>query len=440
MRILATLFLIFTIAFGPHAANAIEEYCEYNTEEQCNTHPECYWYNEGNGKAPYCEINCNQYSWEELYNKNPNAKEQCEALGMCTYKQYEYSGQCSFMTESELKLFCQSKATKEDCQENKACYWNWRQETCDSNTTDNQTIYGNECNTNDTGFFLNKTKSKCITCNTQERYGYTNNKCELCDKPNQVINNYNCVTCYEGSFPYNDQCLTCRFGTPNENQTGCVCWVNMYASSDYYKLCNPDNGYIEYAIVFNNNPKISDDDPDISNDKTDVVEVEYRPTYKCVKNYPDRDDNGCIDEVKIYTNGIAGQKPTANGYLFKGWRDAKNPEIIIEGTLTAEVAHTILNPSKMTEDDKVEYLTEDGEPWPQYGKELTAIWEKCPAGYYCLPGEDKPTPCPAGTTSELNSATKNDCYIKGGESRICNHNGSKCFTIPTKEKYYIKKQ
>lgn len=372
------------------------------------------------------------------------------------------------------------------------------------------------------GYVANDTHTECTECPTGK---------VPTPPPSGEDGDYTCEKCPPGQIAHEGECKSCgAFGTPNEDQTKCVCWVNMVdASSDYYKLCNPDSGYIEYAILFNNIPAIS-------SDKTDVVEVKYQRTGSntdiSVRNYPDHAEIDYNDEVQIYTDKTAGQKPTAdnNDYLFKGWRDENNPNIniIIEDTLTATDAHKILNPSEMTEDDKVQYfITELGEDWPTYGKELTAIWEKCeikykydgsyspaptackcnetcdnittelpknapggrkflgwfckddancidsctginggdsqvsaiesctitdgapiltavfedcPAGSYCPQGEKEPTPCPAGTTSERNSETKNDCYIKGGESRICNRDGSKCFEIPAGKNYNIKKQ
>lgn len=75
------------------------------------------------------------------------------------------------------------------------------------------------------------------------------------------------------------------------------------------------------------------------------------------------------------------------------------------------------------------------EPSESYGLDnpikLYAYFVKCPAGYYCLPGQGKREECPMGTTSAEGAAVaKSNCYMNRGPSgtKFCDDNG--CFTFP----------
>ena len=73
---------------------------------------------------------------------------------------------------------------------------------------------------------------------------------------------------------------------------------------------------------------------------------------------------------------------------------------------------------------------------------LTAIWEECPAGYYCpLHANGEKLPCPAGatsdgTTSDLDAKTTiEDCYLLGGKTQITGNNGT--FKLPEGKKLWL---
>ena len=58
---------------------------------------------------------------------------------------------------------------------------------------------------------------------------------------------------------------------------------------------------------------------------------------------------------------------------------------------------------------------------------LKAIWDPCPAGYYCP--NINTEKCPAGSTSAAQSTAITQCYMVGGTTQICDKN-NKCFTLP----------
>lgn len=61
--------------------------------------------------------------------------------------------------------------------------------------------------------------------------------------------------------------------------------------------------------------------------------------------------------------------------------------------------------------------------------ELQAVFNDCPAGYYC--NENGQQPCPAGATSNTAAAHSSDCYISSS-TKFCDSVG--CFTLPIKDK------
>ena len=67
----------------------------------------------------------------------------------------------------------------------------------------------------------------------------------------------------------------------------------------------------------------------------------------------------------------------------------------------------------------------------KYGenKTLSVSWAKCQAGYYCPPDATEKKQCPMGTTSEAGATKIEQCFMKGGETQICDKNG--CYTLPT---------
>lgn len=105
---------------------------------------------------------------------------------------------------------------------------------------------------------------------------------------------------------------------------------------------------------------------------------------------------------------------TYNGYLFKGWK-------CTNGCNDSNTTITMgTNISTMSNGNDME---------------LTAIWEKCPAGKYCT-NVSTDLSCPAGSTSDAGSSTITKCYMTGGTTQICDGNNN-CFTLPgTNEIYY----
>ena len=63
---------------------------------------------------------------------------------------------------------------------------------------------------------------------------------------------------------------------------------------------------------------------------------------------------------------------------------------------------------------------------------LYAVFETCPAGYYC-DGNKAPSKCPAGMTSTAGAKTEKECYFKPSNdgTKFCDNNG--CFSLPRAE-------
>lgn len=63
---------------------------------------------------------------------------------------------------------------------------------------------------------------------------------------------------------------------------------------------------------------------------------------------------------------------------------------------------------------------------------LYAVFETCPAGYYCS-GRETPSKCPAGMTSTAGAKTETECYFKPSNdgTKFCDKNG--CFSLPGAE-------
>lgn len=118
-----------------------------------------------------------------------------------------------------------------------------------------------------------------------------------------------------------------------------------------------------------------------------------------------------IQEQTCYYEGdCTAQSPgdcTYSGYIFNGWE--YNSTTIKSG----ENISTMSNGNDM---------------------ELTAIWEKCPAGKYCTNVVTELS-CPAGSTSEAGSTAITACYMTGSTTKICDKDNN-CFTLPGSSKIY----
>ena len=125
-------------------------------------------------------------------------------------------------------------------------------------------------------------------------------------------------------------------------------------------------------------------------------------------------DNSCNDPQQqqkcSYASpmGCLALSPTCapKGYHFLGWK-------CTSGCTTSEPIKIDTNISTIS----------DGEDMT-----LTATWEECPIGHYCENIETK-NKCPAGSTSNVMSTKKTECYILGDSTKICDK-ANRCFTLP----------
>ncbi|MBR6685588.1 MAG: hypothetical protein IKL37_05010 [Alphaproteobacteria bacterium] len=118
----------------------------------------------------------------------------------------------------------------------------------------------------------------------------------------------------------------------------------------------------------------------------------------------------------------------------------KPQECTYDTTCSAYIAPTPTDPTKYFAGWKCTSGCGEVEPKPVYqpgnnisnvsdgnNMELTAQWETCPAGHYCI--NNTVNPCPAGSTSDGGKTQITDCYIND-KTQFCDINGGSCFTIP----------
>lgn len=105
---------------------------------------------------------------------------------------------------------------------------------------------------------------------------------------------------------------------------------------------------------------------------------------------------------------LSADNCTYPGYVFKGWKC----------TSGCTDSNTIININS-----DISTISEGAD------MTLTAQWEQCPAGHYCTDVLTQQS-CPAGSTSDAGSYTKDKCHMTGGTTRICDTNEN-CFTLPT---------
>lgn len=123
-----------------------------------------------------------------------------------------------------------------------------------------------------------------------------------------------------------------------------------------------------------------------------------------------RYNEGCRNESNVYRDGAQDVESCEyQGYVFRGWKCTSGCENNNE---------TIDPGANISTKSGGENMT------------LTAIWEQCPAGYYCLIDSPKTSEkCPAGSTSDAGSDQIYDCHMTGGTTKICDKNND-CFTLP----------
>lgn len=123
-----------------------------------------------------------------------------------------------------------------------------------------------------------------------------------------------------------------------------------------------------------------------------------------------RYNEGCRNESNVYRDGAQDVESCEyQGYVFRGWKCTSGCENNNETIDPGANISTKSGGADMT---------------------LTAIWEQCPAGYYCLINSPKTSEkCPAGSTSDAGSDQIYDCHMTGGTTKICDKNND-CFTLP----------
>ncbi|MBR3930628.1 MAG: InlB B-repeat-containing protein [Alphaproteobacteria bacterium] len=146
--------------------------------------------------------------------------------------------------------------------------------------------------------------------------------------------------------------------------------------------------------------------------KPECTANEYSAIYFCGEGGGTPDPES--DPVRFndpYTVDISHRECSKPGSLFLGW-EGKNNEDTIFAPYNVETEFT----------------------WAEVGDiEFTAKWDACPKGYYCGDGRVEQKECPVGSTTGGGADEIIDCYLLGGQSKICSKIGNeepKCFTLP----------
>ena len=414
MRKLFIATLLLTIGCGTPAFAAD---CEDKNVEQCPSTPGCYW--EGSAQA------CNQ----------------CKAN---TYNDGTISADSHCYTCSSLSNYVAWIGTKLGLTSDTECEF---KKTCPPYT-----------------YFVDHTKENCAPCsalndsqNNEYYYGTKTTEYEVTGTIKNSTSNFNdaCATCGENSITKDDQGTGCRCidgyhvsgktnGDTINNGTDCV--PNQYTIT--YIANNGTNDTeaqpVQYSTTVSTlsastferkGYKLSKWE---NKDKKLQIEPGNSFTYEILGNleltaawtgkeftvtYDVGDANcdnlsdqtcryneGCRNESNIYRGGAQDVKSCKyQGYVFRGWKCTSGCENNNE---------TIDPGANISTKSGGENMT------------LTAIWEQCPAGYYCLINSPKTSEkCPAGSTSDAGSVQIDDCHMTGGTTKICDKNND-CFTLP----------
>lgn len=417
MRKLFIATLLLTIGCGTPAFAAD---CEDKNVEQCPSTPGCYW--EDNAAA------CNP----------------CKAN---TYNDGTISADSHCYTCSDLSNYVAWIGTKLGLTSDTECEF---KKTCPPYT-----------------YFVDHTKENCTPCsalndsqNNKYYYGTKTTEYEVTGTIANSTSNFNdaCAKCGENSITKDDQGTGCRCidgyhvsgktnGDTINNSTDCV--PNQYtitytaskdpndqtppkqqtaAYSQYITLLADDtfkrNGYelVKWKKI-DENLKFTPGEQIPYNYLKDIeltaewAGKEFTVTYDVggatCDNLSDqtcRYNEGCLNESNIYRGGAQDVKSCEyQGYVFRGWKCTSGCENNNE-----------------TIDPGTDISTKSGGE----NMTLTAIWEQCPAGYYCDIDSPKTSKkCPAGSTSDAGSVQIDDCHMTGGTTKICDKTND-CFTLP----------
>lgn len=417
MRKLFIATLLLTIGCGTPAFAAD---CEDKNVEQCPSTPGCYW--EDNAAA------CNP----------------CKAN---TYNDGTISEDSHCYTCSDLSNYVAWIGTKLGLTSDTECEF---KKNCPPYT-----------------YFVDHTKENCTPCsalndsqNNEYYYGTKTTEYEVTGTIKNSTSNFNdaCATCGDNSITKDDQGTGCRCidgyhveggtnGDINNNSTDCV--PNQYTIT--YIANNGTGLTIKRDATFDASIKTlkSDDDNRLvyhgytlsawKNDNERLYIIpgkeftyyikgnleltaewagkEFTVTYDVggatCDNLSDqtcRYNEGCSNESNIYRDGAQDVESCEyKGYVFRGWKCTSGCENNNE---------TIDPGANISTKSGGENMT------------LTAIWEQCPAGYYCDIDYPKTSEkCPAGSTSDAGSVQIDDCHMTGGTTKICDKNND-CFTLP----------